>query len=141
MRVGIEVSTSIPREMAVNGSPRSLAIRLKCAAAIWLFTDPWRQTKTTVVLPFPSPGSAAKAGGGKAAASSARQAASEVRTDRLRKMCDMVVALRLQLPSALRHGGLVERGTHAFRQLGRVVVRPEMDEKHTRLLVEHVAVD
>ena len=60
-----------------------------------LFTEPWRQTKTTVVLPFPFR-PAAKAGGGKAAASSARPAAAKVRTEGLK--CDMVVVLR-QLPS------------------------------------------
>ncbi len=141
MYVGIEVSTSIPREMAVNGSPRTLAIRLKCAAAMWLFTDPWRQTKTTVVLPFPSSGSAAKAGGRKAEARSARPAANEVRTDGLRKRCDMVVAFRLLRPSALGNGGFVERGTHTPRQLQCIVIGPEVDEEHARLLVEHVAVD
>jgi hypothetical protein len=40
----------MPREIAVYGSPRSLAILLKCAAAIWLFTEPWRQTNTIVLL-------------------------------------------------------------------------------------------
>jgi hypothetical protein len=29
----------------------------------------------------------------------------------------------------------------AFRQLDRIVISPEMDEKETRLLVEHMAVD
>jgi len=48
--VGIDASTSMPRETAVYGSPRSLAILLKCAAAIWLFTEPWRQTNTMVLL-------------------------------------------------------------------------------------------
>ena len=48
--VGIDASTSMPREIAVYGSPRSLAILLKCAAAIWPFTEPWRQTNTIVLL-------------------------------------------------------------------------------------------
>src|SRR5229473_15714 len=39
----------MPRETATTGSPRSLAMRLKCAAATWLLTEPWRQTNTIVV--------------------------------------------------------------------------------------------
>ena len=41
----------------------------------------------------------------------------------------------------LRDGSLVERSTDAVRQFHRIVVGPEMDEEHARLLVEHVAVD
>src|SRR5882672_2111244 len=43
--------------------------------------------------------------------------------------------------SVLRDGGLVERGPDAARQFQRVVVGPEMDEEHPRLLVEHVTMD
>src|SRR5882672_10591519 len=43
--------------------------------------------------------------------------------------------------SVLRDGGLVERGPDAARQFQGVVVGPEMDEEHARLLVEHVTMD
>ena len=33
------------------------------------------------------------------------------------------------------------RGTDTLRELHGIVIRPEMDEEHPRLLVEHVAVD
>src|SRR5712671_2724906 len=45
------------RDLVVNGNAARnrdnrqamlLAMRLKCAAAIWLLTEPWRHTKTTV---------------------------------------------------------------------------------------------
>src|SRR5713226_5260680 len=45
---GILLSTAMPRETAITGRPCSLAMRLKCAAAIWLLTEPWRHTKTNV---------------------------------------------------------------------------------------------
>jgi hypothetical protein len=41
----------------------------------------------------------------------------------------------------LRDGSFVERSTDGARQFHRIVVGPEMDEEHTRLLVEHVAMD
>jgi DNA-binding transcriptional LysR family regulator len=47
---GISLSGSIALEMAVWDSPRSLAMRLKCAAAIWLLADPCKQTNRTVCL-------------------------------------------------------------------------------------------
>src|SRR5260370_551884 len=45
---GILSSTAMPRDTALTGRPRSLAMRLKCAAAIWLFTEPWRHTNMNV---------------------------------------------------------------------------------------------
>ena len=39
----------------------------------------------------------------------------------------------------LRIGHLVERGTDAFGEFDRIVVRPKMHEEQARLLVEHVA--
>src|SRR5258708_17977943 len=45
---GILLSTAMPRETAITGRPCSLAMRLKCAAAIWLLTEPWRHTNTNV---------------------------------------------------------------------------------------------
>jgi hypothetical protein len=53
---------------------------------------------------------------------------------------DMILAIRCTGPSALGDGGLVERGTHAGRQLQGVVIGPEVDE-HAGIFVEHVAVD
>src|SRR5260370_16805837 len=41
----------------------------------------------------------------------------------------------------LRDGRLVERSANAARQFQGIVVRPEMDEEHPRLFVEHVTVD
>ena len=40
-----------------------------------------------------------------------------------------------------RYCGLIERGADAARQFQRVVVGPKMNEEHTRLFIEHVAVD
>ena len=42
---------------------------------------------------------------------------------------------------ALRDRGLVERRAHAFGELDRVVIGPEMDEEHPGLLVQHVTMD
>src|SRR5260370_34771581 len=43
--------------------------------------------------------------------------------------------------SALGDGGLVECRPNALGELHRIVVRPEMHEEHSRLLVEHVTMD
>ena len=40
-----------------------------------------------------------------------------------------------------RYCGLIERGADAARQFQRVVIRPKMNEEHTRLFLEHMAVD